>query len=85
MARKSAIAPDVALAEISASLAEVTSAVAPASAEVPANVSPLPSTHVSSVPAAPADLKQWLDSGKQLARDTFAAYRERFANLRRRK
>lgn len=63
----------------------ITSAVASASADVPANVSPLPSTHVSSVPAAPADLKQWLDAGKQLARDTFAAYREKFANLRRRK
>ncbi len=61
----------------------ITSAVASASADVPANVSPLSPAHVSSVPAAPADLKQWLDSGKQLARDTFAAYRERFANLRR--
>lgn len=63
----------------------ITSVVASASADVPANVSPLPPTHVSSGPTAPADLKQWLDSGKQLARDTFAAYREKLANLRRRK
>jgi len=40
---------------------------------------------VQPTPPAPADLKQWLDSGKQLARHTFAAYREKLANLRRRK